>query len=230
MATQTVVAAAGRRKFTADDCRQMFQAGILSPEEGVALMNGDIVAGRKAARRRFNVDEYYAMAKAGVITPDERVELLDGEIITMAAMGSRHAACIINFDELLGEALGRRVTRSVQCPLRLNAGYEPQPDLMLLRRRDDAYASAHPGPADVLLVIEVADSTIRSDRQSKLPIYALFGIPEVWLADLTTRQVEIHDRPTPNGYARTRFAGTDSVLTPSAFPDIAIPVRAVMPR
>ena len=96
MATQTIAAAAGRRKFTADDCRQMFQAGVLSPQEDVALMNGDIVAGRKATRRRFNVDEYYAMAKAGVITPDERVELLDGEIITMAAMGSRHAACIIN--------------------------------------------------------------------------------------------------------------------------------------
>ena len=230
MVTQTVAAAAGRRKFTADDCRQMLQAGILSPEEDVTLMNGDIVAGRKAARRRFNVDEYYAMAKAGVINPDERVELLDGEIITMAAMGSRHAACITDFTELLGETLGRRVTLRVQCPLRLNDGYEPEPDLMALRRRADSYASDHPGPADVLLVIEVADSSIGSDRRRKLPIYALFGIPEVWLADLTARQVEIHDRPTPNGYVRTRFAGTDSVLTPAAFPDIAIPVRAVMPR
>ena len=230
MATQTVAAAAGRRKFTAADCRQMLKAGILSPEEDVALMNGDIVAGRKAARRRFNVDEYYAMAKAGVINPNERVELLDGEIITMAAMGSRHAACITDFTELLGETLGRRVTLRVQCPLRLNDGYEPEPDLMVLRRRADSYAAEHPGPADALLVIEVADSSIGSDRRRKLPIYALFGIPEVWLADLTTRQVEIHDRPTPNGYARTRFAGTDSVVTPAAFPDIAIPVGAVMPR
>ena len=128
----------------------------------------------------------------------------------MAAMGSRHAACY--------RKLHRTAAKRVQCPLRLNDGYEPEPDLALLRWRDDAYASAHPGPADALLVIEVADSSIGSDRRRKLPIYALFGIPEVWLADLTTRQVEIHDRPTPNGYARTRFAGTDSVLTPSCFP------------
>ena len=99
----------------------MLKAGILSPEEDVALMNGDIVAGRKAARRRFNVDEYYAMAKAGVIAPDERVELLDGEIITMAAMGSRlHQKT----ERTTGRGVGA-TGNGVQCPLR--SGYEPSP-------------------------------------------------------------------------------------------------------
>ena len=228
MATQTV--ASGRRPFNAAEYYAMTRAGVLRPEEGVELRDGDIFVKHTGARRRFNVDEYYALAEAGILDPDARVELWDGEIIIMAAMGSPHAACITDFDELLREALGRRVTLRVQCPLRLNDGYEPEPDLMALRRRADAYASAHPGPEDVFLLIEVGDSTIRTDRRRKLPIYALFGIPEVWLADLTARQVEMHDQPTATGYARVRIAGIDDSLTPAAFPDVAIPVREVMPR
>ena len=229
MATQTV-AAKERRRFSADDFRKMMQAGILAPDEGIALRDGTLFRKSSGTRRRFNVDEYYALAEAGILDPDERVELWDGEIVTMAAMGSPHAACITDFDELLREALGRRVTLRVQCPLRLNDGYEPEPDLMALRRRADAYASAHPGPEDVFLLIEVGDSTIRTDRRRKLPIYALFGIPEVWLADLTARRVEMHDQPTATGYSRVRIAGIDDSLTPAAFPDVAIPVREVMPR
>ena len=181
-------------------------------------------------RRRFTVAEYYALAEAGILTPDERTELLDGEIITMAAMGSRHAAGISDFTELLFEAIGRRATLRVQCPLRLSDWYEPEPDIALLRRRADAYASAHPVPDDVLLLIEVADSSVRNDRRRKLPVYALFGIPEVWLADLPARHVEIHDHPTPAGYARTRIVGRDGYLAPAAFPNIAIAVTAVLPQ
>ena len=114
-------------------------------------------------------------------------------------------------------------------PLRLNEAYSPEPDYMLLRRRSDAYSQRHPVPDDVLLLIEVADSSIRTDRRRKLPIYARSGIPEVWLADLTLRQVEVYDQPTAAGYARTCTIGIDGSLTPAAFPDIAIPVSAVMP-
>ena len=228
MATQTV--ASGRRPFNAAEYYAMTRAGVLRPEEGVELRDGDIFVKHTGARRRFNVDEYYALAEAGILDSDERVELLDGEIITMAAMGSPHAACITNFEELLHESLGRRATLRGQCPVRLSAGYEPEPDYMALRRRADAYASAHPGPGDVFLLIEVGDSTIRTDRRRKLPIYALFGIPEVWLADLTARRVEMHDQPTATGYSRVRIAGIDDSLTPAAFPDVAIPVREVMPR
>ena len=227
MAAQTV--ATGRRPFNVDEYHAMTRAGVLRPEDGVELRDGDIFVKHTGARRRFNVDEYYALAEAGILDPDERVELWDGEIVTMAAMGSPHAACITNFEELLHESLGRRATLRGQCPVRLSAGYEPEPDYMALRRRADAYASAHPGPEDVFLLIEVGDSTIRTDRRRKLPIYALFGIPEVWLADLTARQVEMHDQPTATGYARVRIAGIDDSLTPAAFPDVAIPVREVMP-
>ena len=218
-----------RRQFSAAERNAMVKAGILASDE---LAHGELAAPDDGQQfcRRFTVDEYYMLAEAGILAPSERVELLDGEIITMAAMGSRHAAGIRAFDELLGEALGRRVTRSVQCPLRLSHWCEPEPDIALLRRRDDAYAGGHPAPADVLLLIEVADSSVRNDRRRKLPVYALFGIPEVWLADLPAGQVEIHDRPTPAGYARTRVVGRDGWLTPAAFPDIAIAVADAIPQ
>ena len=229
MATTKAAAGRQRRRFSAAEWGAMVKAGILAYDESP---HGELAASNDGQqfRRRFTVDEYYALEKAGILAADERVELLDGEIITMAAMGSRHAAGIRAFDELLGEALGRRVTRSVQCPLRLSHWYEPEPDIALLRRRDDAYAGHHPAPADVLLLVEVADSSVRNDRRRKLPVYALFGIPEVWLADLPAGQVEIHDQPTPAGYARTRVVRRDGCLTPAAFPDIAIAVADALPQ
>ena len=219
-----------RRQFNAAERNAMVKAGILAPDEGVILQDGLLLHKHGGSIRLFNVHEYYALAEAGIIGYDERVELLDGEIITMAAMGSRHAAGISAFNELLFEAVGRRATLRVQCPLRLSHWYEPEPDIALLRRRDDAYAGHHPAPADVLLLVEVADSSVRNDRRRKLPVYALFGIPEVWLADLPAGQVEIHDQPTPAGYARTRVVRRDGCLTPAAFPDIAIAVADALPQ
>ena len=227
--TPTRPAAGERRKFTGADRKAMLQAGIIALEDGIELRNGDLFCKHSGARRRFTVDEYYALAAAGILSPEERVELLDGEIITMAPMHSPHAACITDFDELLREALGRRATVRVQCPVRLNSGYEPEPDLAVLRRRADSYSQSHPVPDDVLLLIEVSDFSVRTYRQRKIPIYAQHGIPEVWLADLTRRQVDVYDQPTAAGYARMRTIGADGSLTPAAFPDIVIPVAEVMP-
>ena len=228
--TPTLTAIGERRKFTESDRRAMLQAGIIALEDGIELRNGELFCKHSGARRRFTVDEYYALAEAGILGPEERVELLDGEIIAMAPMHSPHAACITDFDELLRETLGRRATVRVQCPVRLNSGYEPEPDLALLRRRADSYATGHPIPDDVLLLIEVADSSVRTDRRRKIPIYAQHGIPEVWLADLTLRHVEVYDQPIAAGYARIRTIRIDGSLTPAAFPDVAIPVNAVMPE
>ena len=140
-------------------------------------------------RRRFTAAEFDAMAKTGILSPDERVELLAGEIITMAPIGSRHAFCVAQFTESLFETLGRRITLRVQNPIRLTPGNEPEPDIAVLRRRADGYVSEHPGPADVLLLIEVADSGLGFDRHRNLPIYAASGIPEVWLSDLNVHRV-----------------------------------------
>lgn len=219
-----------RRKFTGADRKAMLRAGIIALADGIELRNGELFCKHSGARRRFTVDEYYALAEAGILSPEERVELLDGEIITMAPMHSPHAACIRLFEEILHEAIGRRATKCGQMPLRLDASYSPEPDYMLLRRRADSYSQSHPVPDDVLLLIEVSDSSVRNDRRRKIPIYAQHGIPEVWLADLIRRQVDVYDQPTAAGYARMRTIGADGSLTPAAFSDIAIPVSAILPN
>ena len=180
-------------------------------------------------RRRFTVDEYYALGEAGILAPDERLELLDGEIITMAAIGNRHAFCVRWLTKALVIALGDRAVLDTQNPLRLDQHNQPQPDLMILRWRDDGY-QALPGPADVLLVIEVADTSAGFDRRYKAPLYARHAIPEMWLFDLNRRQVEIYTEPSAGTYSRTRIVGMDGFLTPAAFPDITIAVADVLPQ
>src|SRR2546426_2118990 len=135
-------------------------------------------------KRRFTVDEYHRMAEAGIFSEDESVELLEGEIVEMTPISSRHAACVNKLTRLFTRELGERVVVSVQNPVALTETSEPQPDLALLRPRADFYAAGHPGPEDVLLMVEVADTSATSDRAVKVPLYARAGIEEVWLIDL----------------------------------------------
>lgn len=181
------------------------------------------------ARRRFTVDEYYRMAEIGILRPDERVELLDGEVFTMAPIGSRHAGRL-NFlaEWFFARLLGRAIV-SVQNPVRLSSGAEPEPDLALLRPRPDHYDRAHPGPDDVLLLIEVADSSLAYDRGRKLPQYAEAGIPEVWLVDLPGNRVFLYRDPSPAGYQTIATLGRGDVLSPAAFPDLRLPVAELLP-
>lgn len=143
------------------------------------------------------------MAKAGILNEDDRVELIEGEIVEMNPIGSRHAGCVTRLNHLLSQAVAERAIVSVQNPVQLNDRSEPQPDLLLLKPRPDYYAEAHPGPGDVLLLIEVADASIDDDRNVKLPLYAQAGIPEVWLIDLENAVVEVYRGPAPAGFAET---------------------------
>lgn len=228
MATGMTTALPARRLFTVDEYFAMGEAGILTRGDGIELLDGQLFCKYDGSRRRFTVDEYYKLAEAGILAPDERVELLDGEIIAMPPMGDWHAGCITEFDEFLQESVGRRATKRVQMPLRLSDNYAPEPDLMLLRRRTDAYKSGTPRPDDVLLLIEVGDSTADYDRRDKLPSYARFGVPEVWLAVREEHHVEVHAEPVDGVYTCVEIVGMDGVLTPAAFPDVAIPVSDVI--
>ena len=235
-ATQTPtppqIGAAGqeRRKFTGADRRAMLQAGIIALEDGIELRDGELFCKYTGARRRFTVDEYYAVAEAGILSPEERVELLAGEIFTMATMGNRHIFCLRWLNKALVQSVGDTAVVDVQMPVLLDNTSEPMPDFAILRWRDDRYReSAKPGPDDVLLVIEVSDTTVRFDRHHKAPLYAAQGIPEMWLFDVNARQVEVYDQPMAGGYARTRIVGIDGILTPGLLPDVAIPVAEVMP-
>jgi len=170
----------------------------------------------------ITVDEYYRMAATGVLAPDAKVELLDGEIVEMAPIGSPHAACVMRLTRRLWATIGDRALLSVQGPLRLDEHSEPEPDVMLLRHRDDTYAAAHPGPDDVLLLVEVADASAKLDRTRKVPMYLAAGVPEVWLVDLQARTIDAFR----GGTAQTYRAG--ATIAPQAFPDIGFEVAYLL--
>jgi len=178
--------------------------------------------------RHFTVDEYHRLAEVGVLHEDERVELLNGQIIHMMPIGPFHGGSVKWLAAFFHDPTRQRWITSVQDPLHLGELDEPQPDLMLLRPRNDFYRTAHPTPPDVFLVIEVADSTLIMDREEKLPIYARAGIPEVWIVNLPERLVEVYRQPTSGGYTETHRIRPGEPLSPSAFPDVAIDTAALL--
>ncbi len=159
---------------------------------------------QQLAKHWITADEYERMGEAGIFRPDSQLELLEGEIYEMSPIGSSHAACVNALSLLLNQLFGGVLLVSTQNPIRLDDYSEPQPDLALLRWRDDFYRRAHPTPNDVLLVIEVADTTIDSDRRIKLALYAKAGIKEVWLVNLPGEQIEIYAEPSGGGYQITK--------------------------
>jgi Uma2 family endonuclease len=173
-------------------------------------------------RHRLTVDEYHRMGETGVLAPDARVELIDGEIVDMAPIGTRHGSTVLRLTHLMTEAARGLAIVSVQNSLRLGKRSEPQPDLMLLAPRDDFYAAAHPTAADVLLLIEVSDSTARYDREIKLPLYARHGVREVWIVDLDNRLLRTCRRPVGDGYSETVETAAPGVLSPEALPSVRI--------
>ena len=186
-----------------------------------------LAGGRSSARpkrRLFTADEYVRMTEAGILEPKERVELLDGEIWQMAAIGNKHFACVNRFNAWFAPALVGRAIVSVQGPIRLSSRSMPQPDLALLHPRPDWYASGLPGPEEVFLLVEVSDTTLRYDRDRKLPLYAAAGIPEVWIANLAAGSVLIGRDPSEAGYRRVETVTREGALSPAAFPDLAMRV------
>ena len=179
-------------------------------------------------RRRFTVDEYYRMAEAGVLHEDDPVELLDGAIIEMAPIGDRHFGCVLFAQRWFERRLGDRAFVSVQGPVRLSSGSEPEPDIVLLRPRPDYFRSGKPGPADVLLLIEVADTTLAYDRDVKLRFYAESGIREVWIVDLNASRVLVYRGPTDLTYAQVLVVERDGTLSPLAFPDLLLSVADLL--
>lgn len=175
-------------------------------------------------RRLFTVDEYHRMGEAGIFRPDERVELIEGEIIEMSPIGPPHAGCVINATRLFITRLGDRIVLSPQNPVTIRPRSEPQPDLTLLRPREVSYSEEHPTPRDVLLAVEVADTTVRFDRLVKSRLYARSGIGELWLLLPNDRAVEIHRGPGPDGYAEVSRHTGGQAVAPLAFPDVAFTV------
>ena len=179
-------------------------------------------------RRFFTVAEYDRMIQAGIFAEDDRLELIDGEILTMSPIGSRYAACVRRLQRFFTQQLGDQVFADVQNPLLLDDSSEPQPDVVLLKDRADLYATEHPRPGDVFLVVEVADTSVAYDREVKVPAYASGGIPEVWVVDLTSAVIEVYRTPSANGYREvTTWRGTE-LIAPLAFPDLRVAVNRLV--
>ncbi len=158
------------------------------------------------------------MGEAGILGIDDRVELIEGEIVRMSPIGSRHAACVRRLTALFSRRFGTRAGVSVQNPVQLGRRSEVQPDVAVLRPRADAYAQQHPGAADILLIVEVTDSSAGYDRGFKIPLYARAGVPEVWLVDLPQATIETYRSPALRAYRQHDVRGRSERVAPHAFP------------
>jgi len=147
---------------------------------------------------RFSVEDYEQMIEFGILTENDRVELIHGEIIDKALISDQHAACVKRLNRLLSRRVGDSALLSIQNPIRLTDS-EPEPDVALLQPREDFYASGKPQPPDILLLIEVADTTLDYDRDVKRPLYAQAGISEYWILNIPEECLEVHRQPQPDG-------------------------------
>jgi Uma2 family endonuclease len=157
----------------------------------------------RVEKRRFSVHEYHRMAEVGILSEDDHVELIAGEILEMSPIGSRHAACVGRLNRLLNRLVELDAIVRVQDPIRVDGYSEPEPDVALVKPRGDFYSREHPGPGDVLLLVEVADTSVERDLEVKLPLYTRAGIPGAWLLDLPAERIEIHSRPDSGEYRET---------------------------
>ncbi|MEP0917748.1 Uma2 family endonuclease [Leptolyngbya sp. DQ-M1] len=179
-------------------------------------------------RRLFTVKQYHRMIETGIIQEGDRVELIRGEIIEMASLGTRHAAGVNRLNRLFFKKFGDQVLVAVQNPVEVDAHSEPQPDIAILRPREDFYASAHPTPTDVFLLIEVSDSTIRHDRTVKIPLYAEDSIAESWVVDVNAELIEVYRQPSATGYRSLQTFMRGQAIELLAFPGVSITADEIL--
>jgi Uma2 family endonuclease len=174
------------------------------------------------SKRRITADEFQQMARAGIFHEDDHIELLDGELYQMAAMNEPHVSCVVRLNYWFVPRLINRAIVLPQCAIRLSDFSEPEPDIVLARFREDFYVSALPRPEDILLIIEVADSSLRHDRTVKVPLYAAAGISETWIANVRSQRVTTYREPSAAGYQQVTHHTRRAVLSPQAFPDLQL--------
>jgi Uma2 family endonuclease len=184
--------------------------------------------------KRFSIAEYHRLGELGFFEPDDRIELIRGEIIIMAAKGRLHSVCNSLLVEELILLLARRARLRGQEPIILSDNSESEPDVVIARNRSDNYFSSHPQPADILLVIEVADSTLKYDRTTKLSLYAETGISNYWIFNLVDNQLEMHSEPyrKQNGsfsYQLQRVVLPNQTVVIPGFPELSLDLSAVFP-
>ena len=178
--------------------------------------------------RKFTVDEYFRMVEAGILKPKERVELIEGEILIMPPIGPRHSGGVNRYVRVFAPLAGSRYTLQIQGPVRLNERSAPEPDVVLAKFREDDYSFAHAGPEDILLIIEVADSSLDYDREVKAHIYGRAGIPETWVLNLPRDCIERFLGPGPDGYGQHTVLRRGEKVSPVSLPDLELAVEDLL--
>jgi Uma2 family endonuclease len=188
------------------------------------------IAQQGPTRHRITVQEFFRMGEIGVFEPEARIELIDGELFDMPPIGPPHASRTKRVSRLLHRGVGDSAIVSTQDPIILGDLNAPQPDIALLKPRDDFYETEHPQPDDILLLVEVADTSLAHDRDRKLPLYARFAIPEVWLVDIGGRAVTVHRDPRPEqgSYATSVPLEPPGLIRPAMLPDVELDLSALL--
>src|SRR5262245_42669786 len=176
----------------------------------------------ETTRKLFTVDDYYRMAEVGILKPTDRVELIEGEIVEMSPIGVRHAMAVNRATMIFARGVGDKAVVAIQNAARIDIYNEPQPDVVLIRPREGFYGIEHPKPEEVMLLIEVSETSLRFDRNIKLPIYARCGIPEVWIIDLNSDTISVYRKPKDKFYTETVVRGRGESISPGAFADFII--------
>jgi Uma2 family endonuclease len=179
-------------------------------------------------RYRLTVAEYHRLGEMTIFDENSRLELIEGDLIAMPPIGERHAGKTRQLNRLFSARVGEAALVDVQNPVALDRYSEPQPDMALLKPRPDFYESSHPHPEDVLLLLEISDSTLRYDREIKVPLYARAGIPEVWLLDLPGRRLEVYRRPSAEGYREILYPASDETIAPVLLPEMVLLVNSLL--
>jgi Uma2 family endonuclease len=242
-----------RYKFTAEQYYKMAEVGILAWGNREELIRGVVLDPAPLVRNRchpllkggvtrflnelegtpeefegrihkYTAEEYQEMGKAGILTKDDRVELIDGEIVQMPPIGSSHQETVDTVNEMFVFRFAPVARVRIQGPVRFADSSEPEPDIMLLERRTGSYRSSHPQPRNVLLAVEVSDSTLRSDRAVKVPYYAHYGIQEVWLVNLPEDTVDVYRNPEGSSYQEITRLHRGETVSPLAFPDVTLDI------
>jgi Uma2 family endonuclease len=188
-----------------------------------------------ATAKRFTLDEYHRLAELGFFGEDDRVELIKGEIVQMAAKGRPHSTFNRRLIRELTKLLGDRATLQSQDPIAIPDDSEPEPDIAILQNRDDDYLSEHPSPSDILLLIEIADSTLNFDQKVKLLIYAEAGISDYWIFNLEGNCLEVYSEPYQDlqgkfGYRRKVIFLPNELVTLACFPDLSLDLSRIFPQ
>jgi Uma2 family endonuclease len=179
--------------------------------------------------RQLNSVEYYQMMESGIICEGERVELILGQIFTMAEKDPRHTLCTRKLFKQLLSLISERADVQSQDPITLPNNSEPEPDVVIARLREDSYANSHPSPADIILVIEVADASIKFDRDTKAPLYAAAGISEYWIVNLIDNRLEIYRQPSNSIYTSIQIVTSPRSISLPEFPEISLNIGDFFP-